>query len=438
MDLKAVSENIFLAGVDSVLPDKMIRSQLHMAGNTLNIKDQEINLSDFENIYVIGAGKASSLMAKGLEDVLGDRITGGQVVVKYGHSCNLRKVETIEAAHPVPDINGIQATKKILNIAGKATEKDLVFCLISGGASALLADCPKGTSLDDLIEVNKLLLKCGADINEMNAVRKHISRVKGGELARMIFPATCISLILSDVIGDSTEVIASGPTSPDSSTFADAIKVLEKYRIKDKFPAAMLDYLEKGASGCLDETPKIGNPLFDNVRNIIIGNNGRALEEAGKKATEMGFQVKILTSGLKGNLAEAADFVLKAAIDVSKDINVKKPVCLLAGGEPTVRVTGKGTGGRNQHFALYCATRLKCEKGITLLCAGTDGTDGPTEFAGAVVDCNTANMAIEKGVDPRSYLDNFDSCNFFGIFGGHVKTGSTMTNVMDLIVVLIE
>ncbi|MDD4713582.1 MAG: glycerate-2-kinase family protein, partial [Bacteroidales bacterium] len=249
--MKAVADQIFSSGVDSVLPDKMIRSQIKMINSTLYVEDLQLSLDDFQHIYVLGAGKASALMAKGLEDVLGERITEGHVVVKYGHTCALTRIHVSEAAHPTPDMNSIQATNEILEIAGKANKNDLVICLISGGASALLADCPKDSTLDDLILLNQVLLRCGANIKEMNAVRKHLSMVKGGQLAKVIYPATSVSLILSDVIGDSTDVIASGPTSPDSSTFEEALQVLVKYKLLKKCPSSMVEYLTNGFMGLI-------------------------------------------------------------------------------------------------------------------------------------------------------------------------------------------
>ncbi|MEA4840211.1 MAG: glycerate kinase [Bacteroidales bacterium] len=436
--MKAVANQIFSSGVDSVLPDKMIQSQIKMINNTLYVEDFQLSLDDFQHIYVLGAGKASALMAKGLEDVLGERITEGHVVVKYGHTCALTQIHVSEAAHPTPDLNGIQATNEILEIAGKANKNDLVICLISGGASALLADCPKDSTLDDLILLNQVLLRCGANIKEMNAVRKHLSKVKGGQLAKVIYPATSVSLILSDVIGDSTDVIASGPTSPDSSTFEEALQVLVKYKLLKKCPSSMVEYLTNGFMGLIPETPKSGDPIFKRSKNIIIGSNKKALEAAGTKAVECGFQPCILTSELDGDLVKAADFVLESAFKIQDDPQIRKPVCLLAGGEPTIKVKGNGLGGRNQHFALYCATKISEKKGLTILCAGTDGNDGPTDAAGAVIDGNTVMKALENNLDPQVYLDTYDSYHFFKKAGGHIMTGSTMTNVMDLVVVLIE
>lgn len=437
MEIRTVAEKIFLSGVESVLPDKLVRSQVHLIDNVLNIMNFQFPLADIDHIYVIGAGKASALMAKEMERILNERITKGYIVVKYGHACELKRIKVIEAAHPFPDMNGVLATNKILEIANQASGNDLVICLISGGASSLLADYPEGSTLEDLILINQLLLKSGADIKEMNTVRKHLSKVKGGQLARIIYPASFVSLILSDVICDPIDVIASGITSADSSTFKDAWDVLEKYNLLEKFPASMVQYIQNGFLNLVPENPKAGESAFINARNLIIGNNKIALEGAKKKAFEYGFPCHILTSELEGDLVKAADFVLETSLKIQQDAQIKKPVCLLAGGELTIKVTGKGLGGRNQHFALYCATKLIGKPGLTILCAGTDGSDGETEVSGAVVDCETMNTALEYHIDPQIYLEKFDSFSFFRQVGGHLITGYTMTNVMDLIVVII-
>lgn len=436
--MKAIAEQIFLSGVKSVLPDKMIQSQVKIIDRILHMADSQFPLCNFNHIYVVGAGKASALMAKGLETTMGKSITQGVVVVKYGHSCELKKIRVLEAGHPFPDENGIMATKELLQMAAMAGEKDLVICLISGGASSLLADYPEGSSLDDLILVNQLLLKSGANIKEMNTVRKHLSMIKGGQLAKAIYPASFISLILSDVIGDPVDVIASGPTSPDLSTFADALKVLEIYDLLEIFPESMVRYIQNGCAYLAPETPKAGEKYFTHGQNKIIGCNKIALEVAAKKAQECGFIPYTLTSELNGDLTEAADSVLETAFRIQNDSKITKPVCLLAGGEPTIKVTGNGLGGRNQHFALYCATKINGKKGLTILCAGTDGNDGPTNAAGAVVDCNTVETAMKQGLNPQVYLQTNDSYHFFLKAGGHILTGSTMTNVMDLIVLIIE
>lgn len=375
-------------------------------------------------------------MSRGVEKVLGDKITNGHVVTKYGHGMNLNYLTLTEAGHPIPDAEGVKGTQKIVNIARKATEDDLVICLISGGASALMADFPEGVTLDDLKRTNELLTKCGANITEINTVRKHLSKIKGGQLARILFPATTVCLILSDVVGDRLDVIASGPTVGDSSSFADALTIIDKYSLQNRLPSSVLHYLLEGADGSIADTPKPDNPVFQNVHNYIIGSNGIALESSAKKAVELGFETHTVTDSIQEDVTETANFILKT-IDNQKPTG-NKPVCLLFGGEPTVKVSGKGLGGRNQHLALYLATKICCKKNITILCAGTDGTDGPTDAAGAVVDYETATKAVEKGIDPNHYLTDCDSYRFFQQVGGHIITGNTGTNVMDIIVVIIQ
>ncbi|BBD45042.1 MAG: glycerate kinase [Petrimonas sp.] len=434
--MKKIAELIFFAGVNGVLPEKLMQSQVKLSGDLLQVAEKRFPLSRFRHIYVLAAGKAAASMSRGVEKVLGDKITNGHVVTKYGHGMNLNYLTLTEAGHPIPDAEGVKGTQKIVNIARKATEDDLVICLISGGASALMADFPEGVTLDDLKRTNELLTKCGANITEINTVRKHLSKIKGGQLARILFPATTVCLILSDVVGDRLDVIASGPTVGDSSSFADALTIIDKYSLQNRLPSSVLHYLLEGADGSIADTPKPDNPVFQNVHNYIIGSNGIALESSAKKAVELGFETHTVTDSIQEDVTETANFILKT-IDNQKPTG-NKPVCLLFGGEPTVKVSGKGLGGRNQHLALYLATKICCKKNITILCAGTDGTDGPTDAAGAVVDYETATKAVEKGIDPNHYLSNCDSYRFFQQVGGHIITGNTGTNVMDIIVAIVQ
>ncbi|MDP4283856.1 MAG: glycerate kinase [Bacteroidota bacterium] len=438
MDAKKIAEQIFMAGVESVLPGKMIRNKVYIKDSILFISSLQLQLTRFNRIYVIGAGKASALMAKEIENILGNRITEGQIVVKYGHACELQYINVTEAAHPVPDENGYWATQRILAIAKQANENDLIICLVSGGGSALLADFPEGSTLKDIILINDLLLKSGADINEMNAVRKHFSKVKGGQLAKAAQPATLVSLILSDVIGDSLDVIASGPTAPDATTFDDAFHVLEKYDLLKNIPQSLIQYLKNGIDGAYPETPKSGDPLFSHIHNMIIGSNKIALAASRVKAQELDLNPVIITGEFEGDTSKMAIEMVNTAIEFQKDSNIKKPCCLLFGGETTLKVKGKGLGGRNQHLALCTALLLKGQNGITLLSAGTDGNDGPTPAAGAVVDTKLSLQALLSGLDAQKYLENFDSFHFFEKAGGHIISGPTMTNVMDLVIIIVE
>lgn len=432
--MRNIAEQIFLAGVEQVLPDRLLRSQLRFEQGRLRIGNR--TLPPFRKLYVLAAGKAAASMGKAAEEILGDRITAGHVLTKYGHGLPLKRLAVSEAGHPLPDAAGVEATRRLLAIARQAQEGDLLLCLLSGGASALMTDLPEGCSLDELILANDLLVKSGADIAAINTLRKHVSAIKGGQLAVAAAPANVVSLILSDVVGDDPGVIASGPTAADPTTYADAWSVLERFGLLDRFPASLRTHLQKGREGLRNETPKPGDPIFNNVLNYMLGNNRLALEGAARKAASLGFETHILTDGLQGDVTDVEGYILQA-IRSFAETGGRKPRCLLLGGEPTLNVSGTGLGGRNQHLALRLALKMDPGNGITLLCAGTDGTDGPTDAAGAVVDGQTCIDAQQMHIHAIDYLHRFDSYSFFQQVGGHIFTGSTRTNVMDMIVVLI-
>jgi hydroxypyruvate reductase/glycerate 2-kinase len=438
MNFRFIAEQIFLAGVENVTPEKLISKHLVLIGNSLNIDGYIFDLGSITNIYVIGAGKASAMMAAEVEKILGERISGGHIVVKYGFSTDLKYIRVTEAGHPVPDSKGYKATEDILKIGRLAGINDLVICLISGGGSALMPDCPEGCTPRDMARLNELLVNSGACISEINAVRKHLSNIKGGQLARIVYPATLVNLMLSDVPGDPPDVIASGPTVADSTTFSQAMAVVTKFRLLEKVPPRLIKYLEEGILGLHDETPKPGDIIFEKTINILAGSNKLALEASQIKALDFNINGVIITDQIQGDVLDVAEYIVGFASKFKSDINETKPVCLLFGGETTVKMTGKGKGGRNQHLALTAATLLKDKPGITILCAGTDGNDGPTDAAGAVVDSESIISATLRDIDARKYLKEFDSYNFFKKAGGHVFTGPTMTNVMDIIVVIVE
>lgn len=450
--MRKTAEHIFRAGVKAVMPDALIQSQIFLSEGILTVCGEEYTLSNFREIYLLGAGKASALMAREMENVLGDRIKGGIIVTKYGHGCSLNYAECREAAHPVPDANSFAAANAIRTFAQHATENDLVICLLSGGASSLMADIPDDLTPDELQQTNSILVTSGASIAEINTVRKHLSQLKGGQLAQAVFPAHCVSLILSDVVGDRMEVIASGPTTPDPTRFEDAFSILQRYQLTDILPEAVIRRIKKGMAGETVETPDALHPCFARVNNYLIGNNSRALEASAREAIQQGFDTTIVTDSLEDDFRTVARYLL----DQTRQARTQgKPLCLLFGGEPTVKVTGKGKGGRNQHLALYMAsllnenTRIQLHpsddlfrdlpplpRTITILCAGTDGTDGPTDAAGAVVDADSVREALRQGDSPRNYLENADSYRFFETYGGHILTGNTQTNVMDIIILL--
>jgi len=437
-DAKALARACFRAGIAGVAPDRLIRDHVRLDERALTIGGHVYDLDRVGRIFVVGAGKASGLMALALEEVLGDRVTDGAVVVKYGHAVPCRRIGVMEAAHPYPDQAGVEATQKIMRLCGEAREEDLVLCVWSGGGSALLADVPDGCALEDVSRLSKALVNSGADIGEINAVRKHLSRVKGGQLARLAYPAQVVSLILSDVVGDPQDVIASGPTVADPTTFEDALAVLRERRLEADVPPQLLQLLKDGAEGRLPETPKAGDPALARTVNRIVGSNRIALEHAARYARSQGAEAKIVTDRLEGTTEAAAAEVVRAACEAQSDAGLSKPACLLFGGETALHVSGCGVGGRNQHLALRAALLLRGRKGVTVLAGGTDGTDGPTDMAGAVVDGNTCAEAEQAGVDAAQCLRAFDSYVFFQKAGGHVFTGPTRTNVMDMAVVIVE
>ncbi|MDH3798014.1 MAG: glycerate kinase, partial [Desulfobacterales bacterium] len=396
---------IFQAGLQAVDPVEAIRRHVTLNDNVLRISDRQFNLKDYDRILVVGAGKAVAPMAKAVEDLLGNRISDGVIVVKDEHGLPLKKIKVREASHPVPDERGVKGTEEILSLVETAGRRDLIICLISGGGSALLIAPVHDISLEDKRNATKLLLACGATIHEFNAVRKHLSRAKGGRLAQMAYPATVTSLILSDVVGDDLDVIASGPTVPDSSTFDDAEQILKGYGIWDQLPPTVRDHLAKGTSDQIEDTPKSDNAAFQQCSQVLVGTNLQALKAAGQEAQQLGYHPLILSSKVEGEAREVARFYAAIASEVLSSENpLKPPVCVLAGGETTVTLTGDGRGGRNQEFALAAALAITGLDNVVVLSGGTDGTDGPTDAAGAMADGTTVARALEKGLDPKDFL----------------------------------
>ncbi len=401
------------------------------------------NTFNFKKVVVIGFGKAACHMAKALEVFLGDLIENGIVITKYGHcpdSFKFQRIKIIEAGHPVPDENGLKGTEELISAVKSSDENTLIVCLISGGGSALLVSPYEGITLNEKQKVTELLLKAGVNIVELNAVRKHISKVKGGRLAEIAYPAKLVSLILSDVIGDRLDVIASGPTAPDKTTFHDALAVLQKYGLITIVPQTVFTVLSRGAEGLLTETPKAGGTLFRNVENIIIGSNKKALNASRSEAESLGFQVEILSSEVSGEASDVGRSLAKKAVELKKSSSqgVRASACFISGGETTVTVRGNGIGGRNMELALAFAMEINGIHGITLLSAGTDGTDGPTDAAGAIVDGNTFKKARALGLNPRDYLERNDSYTFFKQIDGLFITGPTGTNVMDIQILVVK
>ena len=392
------------------------------------------DLGRYRNIYVVGAGKAGTAMARAAERVLGRRIARGLLNVKYGHVAGLRRIDLNECGHPVPDQRGVEGARRIAAIASGAGPDDLLLCLISGGASALLPLPSDPITLDEKQEVTKLLLACGASIHEINTVRKHISQIKGGQLARLASPAHVLSLLLSDVIGDDLDVIGSGPTAPDASTFARARAILENYGIFARVPASVRERIERGARGEIPETPKQGDPLFTRVRNVVIGSNRLAVDAATVHARHLGFRTLVLSTFVEGETREIARMhaaVAKEIVHAGRPL--KPPACVITGGETTVTLRGDGLGGRNQEFALSAAIDIAGLPNVVVLSAGTDGSDGPTDAAGAIADGHT----LARNPRAPEFLARNDSYRYFEGLGDLIVTGPTGTNVMDVRLILV-
>jgi len=436
-EVKTKAFHIFNAALSSVNPYTAVKAR---AVDLISF----YHSGHIKKVFVIGFGKASFEMARAINETLGKIIDKGIIITKYGHAkgiAKLDKIRVFEAGHPIPDGSGVDATKKMMEVLKEADDSTLVICLISGGGSALLVAPMEPITLEEKQDTTRLLLEAGADINDVNTVRKHISLVKGGRLAQIAYPARIKSLILSDVIGDRLHVIASGPTTFDTTTYHNAIEVIKKYRLSDKIPLHVMEVLDKGMNGDIPETLKEKDPVLINTENTIIGSNRIAIAAAEKMAIELGFHTEILTSEIEGEAKEAGRWlagIAKAYKEKKEKSEINKPVCLLSGGETTVKVIGNGKGGRNTELALAFAMETEGYNGIFLLSAGTDGTDGPTDAAGAYVTGNTIPKAKGLGLDPLEYLKNNDSYNFFKKLGSLFITGPTGTNVMDIQIILIQ
>jgi len=426
---------ILNAALKAADPIEAVLRHLSVRNGILNAGSQRYKLAAFQKIYVVGAGKASASMAVAVERLLGKQITEGYVNVKYGHLARLRRIHLNECGHPVPDENGVRGAQEVGHIAAKAGKNDLLLFLVSGGASALLPFPAQPITLAEKQEVTGLLLRSGANINEMNAVRKHISSLKGGQLAGLANPASVVSLILSDVIGDRLDVIGSGPTAPDSSTFQDAQAILEKYDLTDQVPDSVSERIKDGIRGIIPETPK----QVTRTQNIVVGSNQLALNAAAAEARRLGYRPMILSSSIEGETREVARMHAAIAREiVTFGRPSKAPTCVISGGETTVAIKGEGKGGRNQEFALAAAIDIQDLPGVCILSAGTDGTDGPTDAAGALCDNTTIARAASERLDPKAFLNRNDSYHFFKALGDLIQTGPTGTNVMDVRLMVIN
>jgi glycerate 2-kinase len=447
---------ILAAALGAVDPAAAVHRHLHRDGDVLCAGDQTYDLRAYERVFVVGTGKAGAPMAHAAAELLGDRLAGGVVVVKgYDDAPKLQIAERPEgtrvqieepnlqstiynlqfvaAGHPIPDERGVAGARRIAQLLEQATERDLVIALISGGGSALLTLPAEGIELAELQALTSILLRCGANINEINTLRKHLDQVKGGGLARLAHPASVITLILSDVVGNPLDVIGSGPTVPDTSSFADAYAVLERYDVVADAPAPIVERLRRGMAGQIAETLKPGDLRFARVHNLIVGSNLQAAEAALAAGRAAGFNTLLLTTFLQAEAREAGRVLAAVARELANSGQpLARPACIIAGGETTVTLRGSGRGGRNQELALAAVADLAGLPDLALVALATDGGDGPTDAAGAVVTGTTLDRARALGLDPAAHLANNDAYPFFDALGDLLKPGPTETNVNDL------
>jgi glycerate 2-kinase len=425
------------AALLAVEPGAAVRRHVQRLGERLTVGTQSYDLAAIGRIWIVGGGKAATAMAAALHAILGERLTGGLVITKYGHAGlgpDTGPVEVVEAAHPLPDEAGVEGSRRLAELLAGATGCDLVLAVISGGGSALMTLPAPGLTLEDMQKTTDLLLRCGASIVELNTVRKHLSQIKGGGLARLAGEASVASLVLSDVVGDPLDTIASGPLVPDSTTFADAMAVLERYDLVERVPGVVRERFQAGRDGRLPDTPKPGDPLFKRVQNFIVGSNRQAAEAALGAARDRGLNALLLSTFVEGEARHVARVAAGLAKElVAYDRPVARPACLVWGGETTVTVRGKGKGGRNQELALAAALALEGLPGVVLVALGTDGTDGPTDAAGAVATGETVARARALGLNPLAYLEDNNAYPFFDALGDLIRTGPTGTNVNDLL-----
>ena len=437
---EALGEAILAANPRTIVKNKVRISKSYL---TIQTEDAPLtfDLRKVGRIFVIGGGKASASMAEELEKILGNRITAGALNVPNYLKARprLKKITLNGASHPVPDQSGVSGVERMLKLTESLNQDDLVICLISGGGSSLLPLPAGGITLRDKQKVTSLLLKSGADIHEINTVRKHISGVKGGRLAQKLQPATIISLIISDVVGDELDSIASGPTYPDSTTFKEAREILQRRGIWNEVPFRVRKLIEGGVSGRIKETPKSDSKkIFERCYNVVIGSNKMSCVAAAKKMKKAGYRTMILTTKIQGEARQVGGILSSIASDISKNhFPLEPPAAVIAGGETTVVIHGNGIGGRNQEVALSASLGIR-GLGAVIASIGTDGVDGPTKAAGAIVDGKTVERAIKRRLDVKRYLDNNDSNNFFKKLGDLVTTGPTGTNVNDIMIAAVE
>ena len=441
--LRSDLHRIGQAALIAVAPETCLRRALHVEGDQLYVAKETFDLSRIQRIIVVGMGKASDRMAATLEDLLGERISGGLVVTADGykvatHRAATQKVEIVEASHPLPDARGRAAAERIVSLVKEANEEDLVIVLISGGGSALLPLPASGIVLSDLAATNELLLRSGAKIQEINTVRKHLSQVKGGQLTRHAFPAQVLTLVLSDVPGDPLNAIASGPTVGDPTTFDQVKRILHRYGLWEEIPNSVRERIEAGVRRTIEETPKPGDAVLQRVTTTIIGSGSDAVEAALAEGERLGYHTLVLTTTLEGEAREVGKMLAAVAREeASNGRPVPLPALILAAGETTVTVQGTGKGGRNQELALSAALGIEGLSGVVVASLGTDGRDGPTDAAGGMGDGGPVGRMRERGIDPGEYLEENNSYKALEEAGDLIVTGPTGTNVADMCLVAV-
>jgi glycerate 2-kinase len=421
-------------------PRTILRNKVNVRGNELVIGTFSVKLSEFRRVLVIGGGKATAGMALEMERILEGWLTGGSVnIPAYTNPWPKRsKIEFNPATHPVPSQQGVQGVRSMLRLVGEPSEDDLVICLISGGGSALMPLPAKGLTLSDKQKTTQLLLTSGARIDEINAVRKHLSDFKGGRLAEKLYPATVVSLIISDVVGDRLDSIASGPTVPDVTSYSYAYEVLNERGLWHKIPRSVLNHISEGMKGRVQETPKQGSKIFKRVHNFLIGTNLESCKAAARALERRGYRTLILSTRIQGEAKEVGKVVSAIASSIRENhLPINPPAAVVAGGETTVTVHGKGRGGRNQELVLSAALSIRGLPRVLISSIGTDGTDGPTSAAGAVADGSTVERGLRRGLDADTYLRENDSHEFFKKLKDLIVTGPTGTNVNDILIAIV-
>jgi len=426
------------AALSAVDPVDAVSRFLRREGDSLEVAGHRYDLRQYDDIYIVGAGKAGASMATAVERILGDRITEGIINVKYGHVLPTTRIVLHEAGHPIPDEAGVAGAERIAALVNGLGERALVLCLISGGGSALMTLPVEGVSLADMQRLTDALLRAGATINEINTIRKHVERIKGGNLARLAYPAQVIALILSDVVGNPLDVIASGPTVADSSTFAQAYELVQRYGLQNELAPGILRHLRRGLAGEILDTPKAGDAALSRTQNVIVASNDLAARAAQAKAKQLGLNTLLLSTFVEGEAREVAKVFAAVAKEVAASGQpIARPACVIAGGETTVTLRGRGKGGRNQELALAAALRIQGLENVAIVSLATDGTDGPTDASGAFADGDTVRRAAACGLDAQAHLDHNDAYPFFAALNDLLLTGPTNTNVNDLILTFV-